>query len=227
MQGEVLPVVYSLLPNKTQAIYERLLDVLLEQCPDLDPRTIVLDFEQGAINAFRSRFPEASIKGCFFHLCQNVYKHVQSNGLQERYRQDADFALSIRMIPALAFVPPGDVINYYEHLENFVSEDADRVLSYFEKYYVGRLRQNGVRRAPMFPHKLWNVHQQTLLATDRTNIAHEGWHRRFASQVTCHHPTIWKFIGCLIREEQRSTEQRAEQLVAGERAPARKKKYDM
>ena len=89
----------------------------------------MLDFEQGAINAFRSRFPEASIKGCFFHLCQNVYKHVQSNGLHTRYRQDADFALSIRMIPALAFVPPGDVINYYEHLENFVSEDADRVLS--------------------------------------------------------------------------------------------------
>ena len=94
IDGEVLPCVFSLLPNK-------LLVVLLNKSPDLNPSSIMVDFEQGAINAFKARFPDADMTGCFFHLCQNVYKHVQSNGLQQRYGQDADFALAVRMIPAL------------------------------------------------------------------------------------------------------------------------------
>ena len=203
-------------------MYQQLLDVLLNKSPDLNPSSIMVDFEQGAINAFKARFPDADMRECFFHLCQNVYKHVQSNGLQERYGQDADFALAVRMIPALAFVPVGDVPDYYEALENSLPEDVDPILSYLEKYYVGRLTANGQQRTPMFPIPLWNVHNDTILGQDRTNNAHEGWQRRFVSQVTCHHPTLWKFINCL-KAEEKSTKQRCEQLLAGGQPPRRKK----
>ena len=62
------------------------------------------------------------------------------------------------------------------------------------------------------------------MGEDRTNNAQEGWHRRFASIVTCHHPTIWKIIECL-KMEQATTEREVERLVAGHDGPKRKKKY--
>ena len=129
------------------------------------------------------------------------------------------------MILTLAFVPPGDVVDYFNILENNLPEEADPVVEYFEEYYIGRLRQNGHRRTPLFPHRLWNIHEQTLEARDRTNKVHEGWHRRFAAQVTCYHPIICKFIDCL-KAEQKSTEQRSEQLLAGDADPSRRK-YDL
>ena len=52
----------------------------------------------------------------------------------------------------------------------------------------------------MFPIPLWNVHNGAILGQDLTNNAHKGWQRRFVSQVTCHHPTLWKFINCLKAE---------------------------
>lgn len=67
----------------------------LAECPDLQPTSIMIDFEQEAINvyAFRMKIPDASVHGRFFHLCQNVYKHVQSNGMQEWYRERTRISL--------------------------------------------------------------------------------------------------------------------------------------
>ena len=41
--------------------------------PDLSPKTIMVDFEKGATNAITFEFPEAKLKGCFFHLSQCIW----------------------------------------------------------------------------------------------------------------------------------------------------------
>lgn len=41
---------------------------------------------------------------------------MQSNGLQVSYQTDIDFALKMRMLAAVAFVPIDHVISYFEHL---------------------------------------------------------------------------------------------------------------
>ena len=198
--------------------------MLLDRFPDLKPKVIHSDFEIGAIHAAQSRFPDASMKGCFFHVCQNVYRRVQDGGLQERYATDAAFSLTIRMLTALAFVRQADLSDYYVLLEESFPECAEHVILYFEEYYIGRLRPNGTRRTPTFPPALWNMRNAVLQGQPRTNNAQKGWHRRFASAVYCHHPSIWKLITSL-PDEERSSSRRREQLVAGHDAPARKKRY--
>ena len=54
--------------------------------------------------------------GCFYHLCSNMWKRIQQSGLQERYINDPEFALHLRMSSALAFVPPNDVQNSFDQL---------------------------------------------------------------------------------------------------------------
>lgn len=224
--GTVLPAVFALLPNKQQQTYTRFVSAVAESRPGLAPETIKVDFEAGAINALRAAFPDAQIQGCYFHLSQNIFRHVQSSGLQDRYADNIDFAMEIRKLAALAFVPIADVIAYFELLEESAGfpEAAEPVLEYFEQYYIGRRRRNGVRRTPAFPIPLWNVHAPTLDGLPRTNNNVEGWHRRFSGHLLCNHPTVWKLISALQLEE-KEVEQRAERLAAGEEGPRRKKKY--
>ena len=148
--GHFLPVVYALLPNKTQETYETLLDLRKETNDDLSPTNITIDFEKAIINAIYIKFPESHIQGCYFHFCQNIYRHVQSSGLQERYTTDADFALEVRQLAALAFVPVGDV-HFFELLELPLSDAAEPLIEYLEKYYIGTRHHNGQRREPSFP----------------------------------------------------------------------------
>ena len=58
--------------------------------------TVMTDLERAAMNAIQEIFPEKLQSTCFFHLSQNVWKKVQNVGLQQRYADDADFALKVR-----------------------------------------------------------------------------------------------------------------------------------
>ena len=78
-EGRVIPCVYALLPNKQETTYQAFLSEVLR----LKPGSVLVDFEQAAINAFRAVFPNSTLKGCFYHLSQNIYRKVQAVGLQE------------------------------------------------------------------------------------------------------------------------------------------------
>ena len=62
--------------------------------------------------------------------------------LQEPNNNDPDFALRLRMIAALAFIPPCNFGNAFERLyeviTNTYSIAADAVLNYFEDTNLGR-----------------------------------------------------------------------------------------
>jgi len=64
----------------------------------------MVDFEKGAMNAITSEFPEAKLKGCFFHLSQCIWRQIQAAGLQKKYIDDVTFALQIRKLPNLAYM---------------------------------------------------------------------------------------------------------------------------
>ena len=102
--SRLVPLVYSLMSRKTEACYRRLFQDLIdysdEHGANLQPRFILTDFEQAAINAAQAEFQGVQSKGCHFHLAQNVYRKVQAFGLSVRYGTDEDFSLLIRQIAA-------------------------------------------------------------------------------------------------------------------------------
>lgn len=59
----------------------------------------------------------------------------------------------------------------------------------------------------------------------RTNNAIEGWHNCFTSILNQCHPSIWKFILALKKEEN-TNKIKIEQYIAGECPPAKKKYQD-
>ena len=126
--GVIFPCISALLRNKSEATYDRLFKKLLEIEPLLNPITIMIDFEKAAMDALKDNFISI-ISGCFFHLRQNVYKHVQQQGLTNRYQADSDFALKIKMLGSLAFVPENDVISCFNTLMEDFPEEKDAYVS--------------------------------------------------------------------------------------------------
>jgi len=144
------------------------------------------------------------------------------------YNSDADFSLHVRQLASLAFVPTPAVTSSFNVLMNTAFFEGNEVMlrpltDYFEDTWIGRPRR-GRRRAPSFPHDLWNCYQATADGLARTNNAVEGWHRRFSALLGADHPTIWRFINA-IKEEQSVTEMKLNQLVAGTPAPLSRRKY--
>ncbi|KAG7157932.1 hypothetical protein Hamer_G030700 [Homarus americanus] len=102
----------------------------------LNPKTFLIDYEQAARSATEKVLPNTSVKGCFYHLSQNIYDKVQYEGLQGKYQVDADFALNIRMLPALAFIPQDEVVDAFETQPT----EGDPVIDYLEDTYIGCLQ---------------------------------------------------------------------------------------
>ena len=164
---------YALLTNKLEVTYQRMLRHVQFCIGGSQPLTINIDFERAAINACQNVFPQSFLRCCFFHLCQNVYKKFQEYHLRILYDQDVIFRTNIRMICALAFVPPPEIVHAFDMLCLYcggAGANEQPILEYFENAYIGVMR-GGVRGRPLFCHSLWNVYDRVMNDLPRTTNA--------------------------------------------------------
>ena len=236
MNGSTYPLVYALLPNKTEATYIRFFEELILLATGnnfiLRPQLIMSDFEAAFINAASKCFNGVEQKGCYFHFSQCLWRRIQQEpGIVKRYNEDSEFALSLRQVAALAFVPVDDVLKSFELLtetEFFVENETllQPFMDYFEDNWIGRpqSRRRQTRRKPTFDVNLWNTFAATTEDSARTNNSVEGWHRRFVALIGSHHPSLWKFIEKL-KEEHAHTTFLLNQATAGTPPPQKRRKY--
>ena len=163
------------------------------------PRKVLVDFEKAAMDAFSITFPQATVTGCYFHLCQSVMRKVSEIGMKRAYDEDDELRVMVRCLAALAFVPTESVVEAFEILEDSMPphDSMNELLSYFESTYVRgrRLRGRGESYGPaMFAIKTWNQRDAAVEGIARTTNAVEGWHNGLQSLFQCHHPTIWSFM---------------------------------
>lgn len=207
--GKALPLVYALMPNRKRRTYNDILNVLKEAQPLLNPDILMIDFERAFSKAFAHNFLDAEIKGCHFHFGQCVYRCVQQCGKQVLYGTDVDFALAIKMLVALAFVPVQKVVEAFEALKSSVyftryGDDLIEIIEYFAKTWIGLPNRRGLG-APLFDLGMWNCYDSVINNLPRTNNGVEGWHSAFRGRVEVAHASMGKFINC-IKDEQNLTE---------------------
>jgi len=164
-----IPLIYALLPNKSMSTYKHLLSKIKDLVPEMNPRSILTDFEKAMIASFNIIFPNAAHRGCFFHFTQCIWRKIQSLGLASRYSEDYIFASNLRLLAALAFVPSNNVIEYYEFLCDEVAfgEEVTPLLDYFEDIFIGRPLRVGGRRDPLFSIEMWNVFESKRIIQSR------------------------------------------------------------
>ena len=219
-----LPLIYVLLQDKSEASYIRVFQKVCQLKPILNPLSMMADFEKASQNAVRHVFPAVQLVGCLFHLSQCLWRKVQEFHLAERYRDDENFRVHVKMVLALSFVPSVDVTDAFEMLVESSPREMEIVFDYWEDNYIGRQRRNR-RAAPLFAIDQWNVRDRVTDGLPRTNNSVEGWHRSFQQTIDCHHPSVFKLIG-QFRKEQDKVEIEIARFQAGNRQPeASKAKY--
>ncbi|XP_022173341.1 uncharacterized protein LOC111035852 [Myzus persicae] len=181
--NNVLKTVYSLLPDKWQDTYSSVLYKLKLLKPGLSPVSVMTDFENAQINAFSHNFPDIRNRGCFFHFSQRIWRKIQTIAdIRSKYedKDDLDFALNVRKLAALAFVPEPDVVDCFERLlrTKFYTDNEDLMtdlVDYFESTWIGKPRRTGLARMlPKFKLSLWNCYEASLNDLPKTNNAVEG-----------------------------------------------------
>lgn len=135
-----------------------------------------------------------------FHFSQCILGRIQSDGLKRRY--ETDFALKLRLLSALAFVPTADVVEAFETIceQNVLPAEAQSVFDYYEDTWIGR-PQRGRRRLPLFSHDLWNCYDGVQESLPKTNNFIERWYRVFEQQISADNPNIWRFIKAIQLEQ--------------------------
>jgi hypothetical protein len=210
---KLVPLVYCLMAQKNMASYNTIFAVLKQKAinagQQLNPSTILSDFESGLIPSVAASFPTARHRGCHFHFCQAIYRKVQALGLTGAYDTQPDVRLQIRQLMALAFLPVAVVRITFNTLETQANPILQPVFQYFRQQWLTNVK-------PV----MWNTHNEDI----RTNNDCEGWHVRFNNAVRRHHPNVWQFLGCL-RDEQASVELLDQQIAAGHVARRHNKKY--
>ena len=203
----VTPLVFCLLKQKDVNTYERMLNIVKGLATRMNPETITTDFEEASIVAFHNVFPNARQKGCYFHFGQCVWRRIQREpAVLRRYKSDTVFAVNVRYLGALSFVPPDEVVNAYETLcdSAFFQDNQclDPILDYFERNWVGQLNtRTHIRRAPRHAIELWNNRTAVLNGEYLTTNSVEGWHRQLNGRIGCTHPNIWKYLTSLQDEQ--------------------------
>ena len=135
------------------------------------------------------------------------------------YTTTPDFALNLKQIASLAFVPPQKVSKCYDTLVDsafFKIHDTllQPLLGYVENTWIGGLDRRRNRRAPLFSIDLWNCYESVLNDLNKTNNHCEGFNNGFHSLLGAAHPSIFKFIDGL-KKQQGITDLKREQLLAG------------
>lgn len=66
--------------RKTERAYTAHFNKILSIIQQWQPLTIIVDFEKAAIAAIRTMFPNTTIRGCWFHSSQVVWRKVTNIG---------------------------------------------------------------------------------------------------------------------------------------------------
>jgi len=98
-----ITTVYGILERKTQVTYEKMFNIIINECKTRDVypplRYLHLDFELAVINAAKNNLGNhITINRCFYHLCQSTHRKLQKLGLETIYKEDSDFRKYCGMI---------------------------------------------------------------------------------------------------------------------------------
>ncbi|RCN45094.1 hypothetical protein ANCCAN_08904 [Ancylostoma caninum] len=109
--GHQVPLVPATTKKKNKAVYEEVFGRLKQALNSLDyrvPLRIVLDFEKAAINAAKKVFPDATVRGCAFHLAQAWNRKRNELGLKQFIKgrkKSVRIARSWSTLKGLVFLP--------------------------------------------------------------------------------------------------------------------------
>jgi hypothetical protein len=197
VNGHYIPLLFGLLPNKTEAAYSTFLNAVIIQCDSmglsLQPEIVVLDFETAAHNAFKLSFPLVMVRCCGFHFSQAVFRKLTQLGLKNRYvDRDDEVGKWLKTCFGLPFLEPNAVEDAFTDDLMAEAEPVPEVES-----FADYLLDTYITSTSRFPPDMWAASPGERTFPRTTNAA-EAYHRHLKDSVGRSHPNIFVLAGVLM-----------------------------
>lgn len=146
--GKIVPLVFCLLPNKTEETYVKAFQGIKDKMREFDLFEDVsafrVDCEKSVHNAASRVFPGVTIECCYFHFSQANWRKIVDLGLRSKYVHDIEFGMKARMFIAPAFLPSEHVHNAFAQLQSIPCSDEglQNYMEYFERNFIGRYKSS-------------------------------------------------------------------------------------
>ena len=120
-----IPLIFGLLPGKTQAIYSNIFQELDSFGP-YQPQSILCDYEVGLHNAILSVWPSSSVRGCQFHFKQSLWKALQRTDLVQKYNVlNSNIRKFFKILGAFPFLPEDLIDSSWRYVKPLIPSDMN------------------------------------------------------------------------------------------------------
>ena len=182
--GWNIPLLFALLPGKTQTHYEELFQKISDF--GIKPSSVLCDYEKAMINAVKKTCSNTTPRGCFFHMKKVLWRNMQFHNLMPEYQTDGSpVRIALYMIGGLALVHLDDVQSSRNMILQSLPDCMESFKEYFERTWIGNQATPSV-----FPPEVWNHHNSVVACLPRTTNIAEGYHHAFLTLMGCKHPSI-------------------------------------
>lgn len=163
----VVPIIFFLLPNKTQSTYERMFSIIKYHF-GIYIRRFKCDYEIAQINAFQMVFSDADLTGCYYHFSKAVWrKSVKLNVTNTKEgREITRLSANLPLLPSTYIHEVWAKI--VEEAQQKGSDCISQFINYFYKQWIVTMNAEKI-----------SCYKQR----HRTNNALEGWNRRYNARV--------------------------------------------
>ncbi|KAL8564572.1 hypothetical protein ACOMHN_032128 [Nucella lapillus] len=137
-----------------------------------------------------------SLRGCFFHYTQSVWRKVQNLHLAIEYNENRELKTFVRRLAVLPLVPIEDVDEAWMLVHGEAPEipGVTILCDYMVKTWVDDQR-------PLFHREAWSHFASLEEESVRTNNNLESFHSAFAKSFLSPHPNIFSLVTALKKKQ--------------------------
>lgn len=126
--------------SKETKLYEEVFKVL-KYNHGFEPSNIMLDFEAASRKAAKSVFDESSIRGCWFHFEQSIYRKARKLGLVKENIESHEIDIIIKLFQNLPLLPTDKIEEGFSSIKSYqhdleVSEAFEEFNEYFQMFWL-------------------------------------------------------------------------------------------
>lgn len=180
---KMVPLFFGFIHNKTENTYKLIFEMIKSQIPEWNPVKLTLDYEISAMKAIRKIFPNAVMKGCYYHFCASLFKKAKRLGIKSTVQRR-----HIARCAGLARLPLRYVMAGYKYTmtKSPKTEAVIKFNNYLNRYWFSEV--NFI--------KTWCCYGEEIRTTNNL----EGWHARLNRMVGRQKASLATILNVLIKE---------------------------
>lgn len=138
---QIFPIVYVLMTRKTAEAYEAVFSYIEDNLFNMRLAMFMADFEGGIRKAINNCYPDAILRGCWYHYSAAIRRKCLSLNLYDLITDHPEVRILFKMILNLPLLPPEKILEGFSITKNTardgkLNQEFGAVFKYFESFWL-------------------------------------------------------------------------------------------